>query len=663
MGVRILGTLSLLIVAIASCLGNCDPFFAEPLSNRMANYQIDCVLDHNAKKVDATQSILWVNPSPDTIHELRFYMYMNAFKNAQSSYLDGVNLRAFGLNLEERKPEEWGYIEVTKCIRNGKSILNRAKYIQPNDGNEMDESVLSIPLEEAILPYDTLRLDMAFVTKLPRTIVRSGYSRGNFFLFVHWFPQLGVFEKNRQGEWDWNCHQFLRNTEFYADFGNYEVSMTTAEELVVGASGCQIDEVKLDAGFTKRTFHIEDVIDFAWTAYPRFEVIEDTWEHVDIKLLIAPEHKSLSKRLIRALKHALGYLTDHVGEYPYPTITVMNPPLHGLRSGMMEYPTFITCGSFYNMPGGVRTLESLLIHEFAHQYFMGILASNEKEEAWMDEGFVTYFEDAIMEDMMGNEKSLIDIFGIEIDNGEFTRLEYSGLDNPGSGIIDQPGWEIKSHYKELVYSKTATVLATLKGIIGEGRMDKLIKSYFEAYKFTHPKGQEFIDHACGLFQKDLMEEMDFDLRHYFEQTLRRSDICQYSVVSVSSNRVGDTSYSADKEVIRSSVSHEGELKYLNRFTIQRKGEISVPQEIRLTFSNGKSEWIKWSGKEELKEYKILASDELVSIELDPERKILLDLNMNDNSITLRQSKSAIVKLGAKAIFWIQNILQASSFLI
>lgn len=133
-------------------------------------------------------------------------------------------------------------------------------------------------------------------------------------------------------------------------------------------------------------------------------------------------------------------MESRIAKYPYPSITVVCPPLHGLKSGLMEYPTLITTGSVYGMPNNIRTTESLVVHEFIHQYFMAVVANNEKEEPWLDEGFSTYYEDRIIDTAFGKSKSLVDILGIRFDNRELTRLEYTTMRNPREGIIARPAW-------------------------------------------------------------------------------------------------------------------------------------------------------------------------------------------------------------------------------
>ena len=138
-------------------------------------------------------------------------------------------------------------------------------------------------------------------------------------------------------------------------------------------------------------------------------------------------------------------------------------------------------------PRSVRSVESLVIHEFTHMYFMASLASNEKEEAWLDEGFVTYFEDRILDHYYGNQSSLFDVLGARSGNAQQSRNEYVSMENPNLGKIARPGWEFDGGFKPLIYAKTATAFKTMERIIGIDIMDEIIKTYFERHKFTHPK--------------------------------------------------------------------------------------------------------------------------------------------------------------------------------
>ena len=642
----------------------CDPFFPKALSLRPANYDIRVTLDDDSKTVDATQTIRFTNPSPEPIHQLRLYMYLNAFKNTESSFLKGAS-HIFGQSYTTRTKDEWGWIDIEKIVREGGADLSDGMhYIQPDDGNTADQSVLEVTLDKPVLPGETAVFQLKWSAHMPKTIARAGHSK-DFYLFCHWFPQLGVFEPNKEGKWDWNCHQFFRSTEFFADFGVYDVHITADSKFVMGASGCLIDEKNNGNGTITRHYHVEDVIDFAWSVYPRFTVQEDHWNGVQIRLLIAPEHANLGPRYIHALKFALEYLDKHVGKYPYPTITVVDPPFHGLRSGLMEYPTLITVGTFYGMPSNIRITESLVVHEFVHQYFMGMVASNEKEEPWLDEGFVTYFEDRIIDAAFGEKQSLLNVFGYRFDNRELTRLEYTTMLNPREGTVARPGWYFsESNHKSLIYSKTATTLRTVQELVGMDKMDQIIKAYFEQWKFRHPKGSDFM----AVLKSGLRTEQDtvfarqvYDL---FETGIYHAVVLDYAVTHISNETLpvpqGIFGNSPPNFAYQNG---SGKPSFLSKVEIQRKGDWVLPVEILVTFEDGSTQTLHWSGVEGLKTFEFWEGKQVVSAQIDPMQKIGLDVDLNNNSMTLKPEKAALWKYAAKALFWIQNLMQTISFLV
>jgi aminopeptidase N len=499
---------------------------------------------------------------------------------------------------------------------------------------------------------------------MPKTIARAGHSK-DFYLFCHWFPQLGVWEANKSGKWDWNCHQFFRSTEFYADFGVYDVHITTADKFVMGASGCLVSEKNNGNGTTTRHYHVEDVIDFAWSIYPGFTVQEDRWKDVQIRLLITPEHAKLAPRYLKALKFALAYLDQHVGKYPYASITVVDPPFHGLHSGLMEYPTLITVGTFYGIPEHIRITESLVVHEFVHQYFMGMVSSNEKEEAWLDEGFVTYFEDRIIDAAYGEKQSLVDVFGYRFDNREQTRVEYTAMANPREGTVARPGWYFSdSNFKALIYSKTATTLRTVQELVGEPAMDIIIKSYFEKWKFRHPKGADFM----AVLKEELVRGQDsvfarnvYDL---VETSIYHAVVLDYAVI-----RITNESMPAEQGLFGNNAAAftyqdgSGGSTALSKVEVQRKGDWVFPVEVLVTFEDGTAQTMHWTGEEGAKVFEFRGGPKVISAQIDPQHKIGLDVDWNNNSMTLQPETAPLWKYAAKTVFWVENLMQTMSFLM
>ncbi len=310
----------LFLLAVVAQIGRsqCDPFFRQPLSPRTANYDINVTLDDRSKTIEATQTIRFTNQSPVSISALHFYLYLNAFKNTESTFLKGAS-NIFGRSFNDRTRDEWAWVAIDNMTRESSAgvsdLTKQMRYIHPDDDNTADQTVMEVTLDKPMMPGETAVFHLKWRAQMPKTIARAGYSK-DFYLFCHWFPQLGVFEQNAAGTWGWNCHQFFRQTEFYADFGVYDVHITTADKFVMGASGCLVAEKNNGNGTTTRHYHAEDVIDFAWSIYPHFKVLEDRWREVQIRLLIPPEHAAMGPRYLHALKFALEYLDQTRRQVP-----------------------------------------------------------------------------------------------------------------------------------------------------------------------------------------------------------------------------------------------------------------------------------------------------------------------------------------------------------
>jgi hypothetical protein len=353
----------------------------------------------------------------------------------------------------------WGWIDVTSLkIKDGEDLTGKIKFIHPDDNNNDDQTVISVPLIKPVLPGQTITLLINFNTKLPKVFARSGFS-DNYFLAGQWFPKIGVYEKAGERyavKGGWNCHQYHANSEFYADFGAYNVDITVPKNYKVGAVGVQQNEKQNSDGTKTLTFHAEDVIDFAWTAAPRFKIAEAKWKNVKIKVLLQPEHYSQADKHINSVINALEYFDKYLGKYPYPNVTIVDPPMRASGSAGMEYPTFFTAGCMWGMPSGIKFTEVVVVHEFGHNYFMGMLATNEFEEAWMDEGFNTYYETRIMDNYYGKNTSGINLFGLRMGDGEFLRDNYTGMRNPKIAPDFQYSWQYTNGgYSDITYSKTS----------------------------------------------------------------------------------------------------------------------------------------------------------------------------------------------------------------
>jgi hypothetical protein len=602
----------------------------KPLSNRIANYDISVKLDPIKHSLDGKETLVWTNTSTDYLSELQFHLYLNAFKNKNSTFIKESGGQLRGDMMNKKNLGNFGWIDIISMkVRNGEYLTSKIKFIQPDDQNDKDQTVVSVSLSHPLAPNESITLDINFKAQLPKVFARTGYV-GDFYLVGQWFPKIGVYETagmryTKLGAW--NCHQFHADSEFYADFGTYRVDMTVPKNFVLAASGIFQNEKTNEDDTKTISYRADDVHDFAWTISPQFEVSERQWKHIKIKAVMQPEHSGSTERYFQSAIAALEYFQKYLGKYPYSVLTLVDPPLEASGSSGMEYPTFITCGeTFWGLPSGIRSAEVVTIHEFGHQYFQGMLASNEFEESFLDEGFNQYYEGRIMDATYG-KGSMINLFGFKLNDSESPRIAYVSMKNMKISEIFRKSWEYpKGTYGTLTYMKTATMLQTLENLIGTQTMDKVMQTYFIRWRFKHPTVKDFVVIVNEIAPKLTNFKYGKNFDWYFEQTLYKSPDCDYEVSEISQNQC----------------------------TIKRLGDMIIPNEILFKFTDGKEELISWNSEDYSK---VLKFDKPISsVTIDPKTKILFDLNFNNNSRTLEQSSLLFVKYAMKIMFWVQNLM-------
>ena len=364
------------------------------VSPRNANYSIDVELDPATRTLQGREVLTWRNITAQPATELQFHLYYNAWTNDRSTWMRERALSSWGRDQSDPRPGDWGWIDVT-AIRLLSSApapftdLTAARhFIAPDDGNPDDRTVMSVPLPRPVAPGESIGVEIAWTSKVPRTFARTGVV-GNFYFVAQWFPKIGVLEQT-----GWNTHQFHAGTEFFADYGIYDVRITVPRGWVVGATGREQQRLDTPTGKTTHRFVQEDVHDFAWTTSPAFLERRERFEHaglppVDMRLLLQPEHEGQAARHFAATRAALQYYGQWYGPYPYGHITIVDPAWQS-GAGGMEYPTLFTAGTSWLAPEGSGSPEGVTVHEAGHQFWYGLVGNNEFEHAWMDEGLNTF---------------------------------------------------------------------------------------------------------------------------------------------------------------------------------------------------------------------------------------------------------------------------------
>lgn len=620
---------------------------------QIVDYRIKARLSVEEKIVSGEEELTWLNTGDVPAPELQFHLYLNAFKNNRSTFMkeSGGSHRGFAVD-----EDHWGYIEVTRIgIPGGDDLTPLMEYIQPDDQNPDDQTVMRVPLPEPLPPGEAISLEIEFRSKLPQVFARSGY-KGNFFMVAQWFPKIGVWENGT-----WNCHQYHSESEFYADFGIFEVEMTVPGGFVLGATGKRTHEVENSDGTVTYTHYQEKVHDFAWTACPDFVEfhspfsLHDPPVQTEMILLVHKSHLKLKERFEESLRNGLEFYSRNYGAYPYETITLVDPPMNAMGAGGMEYPTLFTSMGSWFMPKGLRMPEMVTIHEFGHGYWYGMVASNEFEEAWLDEGINSYSEIKAMDHYYGEKSSMVDLGPIQVSDLVFGRTRIIGLSKLDPIMTES--WEFYSggSYGANVYSKAALTLLTLEGYLGENVMAEVMKTYFDRWKFKHPRSEDFFAVA--------EEVSGQDLGWFFRQFFKTPGQLDYSVGRIRSVEIEGPLGYFQGELIepKKNKNNPEERTYKNEVVIRRLGDLYFPQEISIVFENGEEIRETWEGKERWKRFEYIKPFKLKRVQIDPEQKIPLDIDQMNNAMLLEPTKIPILKHALGITLAFQKLLTVFSF--
>ena len=665
--------LTLLIPALAA---------AEPLPEhaaRVVTYSIDVSLDAAKHTLNGVEQVTWRNPSSDHVAELRLHLYLNAFRNSRSTFMreSGGQLRSVDM------PENgWGWIDLTKfTLSDGTDLLKSVKFDAPDDGNADDRTVIRVPLPTPIGPGGEVRFTASFTAQLPRVFARSGYA-GDYHLVGQWFPKLGVYEpaglRGRQAG-GWNCHQYHANSEFYADYGSFDVRITVPSRFLVGATGRLQAKTSKPDGTVTWHYAQDDVHDFGWTADPsfvevngRFSGARDVSEaeyaaaaklvnrpidemrltDVDIRLLMRPSHTPQARRYMESARQAIKHFGLWYGRYPYPTLTVVDPAYGAFGSAGMEYPTFITAGTHMMLNrwplDKIHVPDEVTIHEYGHQYWYGLVGSNEFEEAWLDEGFNSYSTGRLVDRLFGSDTSFGEVLGLRVGHLDVVRAGNSPLRT--FDRLRQPSWTYSpGSYSFYSYDRSDLTLETLEHLLGEPTMARIMRTYSERWRFRHPSSDDFYAVAS--------EVAGQDLTWFFQSAAETADYVDYEVSRAESRR-HETDAGRLGETTKLSESNEpgDSAPYDSVVVVRRRGGVVMPQVIELTFEGGRKERVNWDGADRWKRLTRTTKDRLESAEIDSDHRIWLDVNWTNNSRRTAPEHRVAATWTARVLFWVQQFV-------
>jgi hypothetical protein len=622
-------------------------------SPRIASYRIEARLDPVHHQLTATETLTWINTGQSPVDVLPFHLYLNAFKNEQSLFMRSSHGALRGAHASDTG---WGYTQIDSVHVAGADLTAR---LRRPVGTDPDESVVELPLAEPVAPGATIEVAFAFTDQLPEVFARTGY-KGEFHMVGQWFPKIGV-RVGPPGAERWECQPMHASTEFFADFGTYDVVLTVPNTHTLAATGVLTQAVDAGHGMRTLTYHAEDVHDFAWMADPYMEIMSGQAKLVDegsveVRVYYRPEQRDFARRHLEAAIGAIEKFSALYVPYPWPIMSVIDPPVDAADgAGGMEYPTLVTTGgdSVFARPG-IRLPEYVTVHEVGHNWFQGLLASNEAEEAWLDEGVNEWADAHVMAELYGPRSSMIDWLGWQAEVGALERASDAGTPRIPSPIATAAYAFVDNEaYGEQTYAATARVLTTIERTVGSQRFAAAMKTYARTFAFHHPTGRDLF--------ATLGSELGQDLTWYFGPAFHDVGGIELALRGVKCRPAHEPrgvfgTGSAMKTTTEREAPATG--SWTCEIVVQNTGTVHVPVDIELKFADGSSKRLRWDdrGTGNWERYVVERSSKLVEVWLDPEGKIVLG-NPTSHHYRIAGDGAASLRAGAWFGSFTQTVMQ------
>lgn len=579
-------------------------------------YTIACTLDPAAGMLTGTERIVYTNESPDTLRRFYMHLYPEAYRHGDSKlyrdFFPGTWI--FLLDLPE---ERRGWLELDSLSVDGE-----------NPEYAIEGTILEGTFPEPLPPGGVAVLEMAFTEKIRLRTGRAGYA-GDHFDMAQWYPKMAVYDES-----GWHPDQF-RIGEFYGEFGSFDVSITLPGEYVVAATG---DPVSGDPGWSRNEpadrgaggagrggghpgghsagggsgegssaseppktvrFIAEKVHDFAWSADPSFVVERKTRGSSEVTVFYRGWNRSWADSVMARTLRTLDYLEDMVGPYMWPRLSIVDSPTRG----GMEYPMLVMNGS----PD-----MGLIVHETAHMWFYGMLANNERDAAWLDEGPVQYLMFRYLEDhasglpRRGRGHGARGGRSIEIEGDMWDRLAQSVIELHRSDFAEPvatPHHEFENSARTMIYTKSALFFRALRYRVGDAAFRRMLREYFDIWKFRHVDEEAL---------RSVAEEVSgADLDDFFKQWIYSVKDCDYAID-------------------RFDVEESGE-GFTAEVRLRRKGEMIMPLDLVFRMEDGSEITERVDGFSRMEERTFPFDQRPRSLSIVPENEILDIFQLDNNS--------------------------------
>ena len=723
-------------------------------SPKTIDYQMECQLLDEGKVVDGLMRATWRNQTEASTNELYWHVYNNAFSGRDSVWLKEAHQYQYSGG---RLPREYSNTDIEAVVlvdlagnpmrgEDGSPLALRWSWV-PQAKAPNDRTVFKVELPRPIAPGESVSVLVEFQARLAPAYRRNGWGSEGYVHAAQWYPKLGVFER-LEGRWQWNCLPYRMLVEFYSDYADFDLKLVVPKEYrgkVVASGTAQGEPEEMQDGSLRYHYIAEDVHDFAWSADPKARVIQRTWREEDYRdteeeekvaralgrtveevrpsgdiemfLLLQPEHGEFEDRYFKATAEAIYYMGLWYGKYPYDTISIVDPAHDARWTGGMEYPRLFTGGVHKGSHERVHDPEGVTVHEYGHQYWYGLVGTDEFRHAWMDEGFCVFSTQRVLQKAFQPELATYRLAGHD-------RLGRAPIGWPSDGkglrsmstlrrletpeVLGLPSVSVElfrpdsitrylaempslsywptvqddailglrrsyrtDFYQPLAtnsgdlfewnmrgvntYSRPAMTLESMARIMGEERWIRLIRAYHERFRFGHPRPADWLAVVTEFATGAKVGGEENGIQVDWVGFWRQA-YRGNEIVDFGVHRVANLPHLIDDASEDSRVrTHTS--KWDVHVELRRFGSFAVPVEYELLWSDGARTRHVWGGNSETHALRELGSDRrVVQVVVDPERKLVLDRDWLNNTYTVDLRDDLAAEAGARALLWAESVL-------
>jgi hypothetical protein len=563
-------------------------------------YTIHALLDERAGVIHGTARLIYRNNSTDTLSEIWFHLYLNAFRPLSRFAADETRE---GIRRFADLPDPYHAYERLREVRiAGEPVIARYP-------NAPDSTVVGFALPNLLRPGDSLVIDLAWDSRLSAIPRRQG-RYGRRFDVAQWYPRVAVYD--RRG---WQAHPPRLAGEFYGEFGTYDVTLDIPLDQIVAATGVVVEgdpgwervraagtgPVNLQSdwygdrpsraaqrypppppGYRRVRLYAEAVHDFAFSLNPEFAYEEGRYGETVVRVLYQrrdADEWSGGRVLDRAVR-SLAWLDTIFGPYAWPQATVAQR----IEGGATEFPMLVMSAD---------TFESTILHEIGHLYTYGILANDERVEGWLDEGFTTF------QATWNFHRRAMGVPLVETQRLVLTRFDLEGRSEP----VVQPAEDYREHevYRRMVYTKGQLILEMLRYVVGEEAFRRGLRTYYARHRLRHV--------TCDDLRRAMEDASGRDLRWFFDQWLYRTPLVDYRLGRVSRDRLPDGAWRT-------------------RVTVERAGDGMMPVDVAVSLGDT-TIVVRTEGRAPRETLEVITAARPRNVELDPMRGTL-DWNYLNN---------------------------------